>query len=226
MSKRNHRLALRKNALGLALGACLSILALPLAQAANADGSVVGRTRAGATVTVVSPDTGFTRTVTADANGNYRFPFLPVGKYTLQSNADGSPIGEQVRITVSLGVATTVDVGGATDTLDTVVVNASALGAAVDVSSVESATNIGREELARLPVERDAQAVALLAPGVVQGEFGGISFGGSSVAENTVYINGLNVTDFYNRVGFSSVPYAFYKEFQIKTGGYSVEFGR
>ena len=54
----------------------------------------------------------------------------------------------------------------------------------------------------------------------------GVSFGGSSVAENAVYINGLNVTDFYNRVGFSSVPYAFYKEFQVKTGGYSVEFGR
>ena len=54
----------------------------------------------------------------------------------------------------------------------------------------------------------------------------GISFGGSSIAENTVYINGLNVTDFYNRVGSSTVPYAFYKEFQVKTGGYSVEFGR
>ena len=225
MSKRNNRQALRKSALSLALGACLS-MAMPIAHAANADGSVAGRTRAGATVTVVSPDTGFTRTVTADADGNYRFPFLPVGKYTLQSSADGTPIGEQVVITVSLGVATSVDIGGATGTLDTVVVNASSLGAAVDVSSVESATNIGREELGRLPVERDPQAVALLAPGVVAGEFGGISFGGSSVAENTTYINGLNVTDFYNRVGFSSVPYAFYKEFQIKTGGYSVEFGR
>ena len=46
------------------------------------------------------------------------------------------------------------------------------------------------------------------------------------MAENTVYINGLNVTDFYNRIGFSSVPFAFYEEFQVKTGGYSVEFGR
>ena len=54
----------------------------------------------------------------------------------------------------------------------------------------------------------------------------GVSFGGSSIAENTVYINGLNVTDFYNRVGSSTVPYSFYKEFQVKTGGYSVEFGR
>ena len=70
----------------------------------------------------------------------------------------------------------------------------------------------------------------MLAPGIVKGHnFGGgagVSFGGSSVAENTIYINGLNVTDFYNRIGFSSVPYAFYKEFQVKTGGYSVEFGR
>ena len=75
-------------------------------------------------------------------------------------------------------------------------------------------------------MERDPLAVALLAPGLVKGEFGGVSFGGSSVAENSVYINGLNVTDFYNRVGFSSVPFSFYKEFQVKTGGYSVEFGR
>ena len=70
--------------------------------------------------------------------------------------------------------------------------------------------------------------MALLAPGVNGGAagFGGISFGGSSVAENAVYVNGLNVTDFYNRVGFSAAPFAFYQEFQVKTGGYSVEFGR
>ena len=90
-----------------------------------------------------------------------------------------------------------------------------------------------RDELERLPVERDILSVALLSPGLNKGDDGlcrggncGISFGGSSIAENTVYINGLNVTDFYNRVGASSVPYAFYKEFQVKTGGYSVEFGR
>ncbi|MFS8064248.1 MAG: TonB-dependent receptor plug domain-containing protein, partial [Luteimonas sp.] len=96
----------------------------------------------------------------------------------------------------------------------------------VDVTSTESATNITKKELDRLPVARSADAVAQLAPGVTKGSFGGISFGGSSVAENTVYINGLNVTDFYRRVGFSSIPYSFFKEFQIKTGGYSVEFGR
>src|SRR5690606_33934557 len=55
--------------------------------------------------------------------------------------------------------------------------------------------------------------------------FGGLTFGGSTVAENQIYINGLNVTDPFRRQGFSSVPFAFYQEFQVKTGGYSAEFG-
>src|SRR5690606_18702775 len=95
-------------------------------------------------------------------------------------------------------------------------------------TSTESATNIRAEEIERIPVERNVSSVALLAPGVASGSagFGGISFGGSSVAENAFYINGLNVTDFYNRVGFSEAPFDFYQEFQVKTGGYSVEFGR
>ena len=212
--------------LGLALGLAL---AWPV-QAANNDGSVVGRTVPGAEVTVVSPDNGFTRTVVADDKGNYRFPFLPVGKYTLTTRKNGAALGEPLPVTVTLGNATTVNVGSREATqLGTVQVNGKAqIISAVDVTSTESATNLSREELSRLPVEQSVSAVALLAPGVVAGNagFGGISFGGSSVAENSFYINGLNVTDFYNRNGFSSAPYAFYQEFQVKTGGYSVEFGR
>ncbi|WP_330970805.1 carboxypeptidase-like regulatory domain-containing protein, partial [Lysobacter sp. A3-1-A15] len=65
---------LHRTALSIAMGLCLASLA-PMAIAQ--DGSVVGRSAANAQVTVRSPDTGFTRTVTADADGNYRFPFLP-----------------------------------------------------------------------------------------------------------------------------------------------------
>ena len=86
-------------------------------------------------------------------------------------------------------------------------------------------------ELERLPVPRNVTSVALLAPGTTEGDsrFGNgntVSFGGSSIAENQVYINGLNVTNFRNGVGFSNPPYDFYDQFQIKTGGYSAEFGR
>lgn len=213
---------LHRSALSIALGLCLASMA-PVALAQ--DGAVVGQTEAGAQVTVTNPETGFSRTVTADADGNYRFPFLPVGDYTLQASRNGSPVGDPVQVTVTLGNATNV---GAATNLERVQVFGSRVINAVDVTSTESATNVTREELARLPVDQNITSVATLAPGVIRGEasFGGISFGGSSVAENAFYINGLNVTDFYNRNGFSSAPFAFYKEFQVKTGGYSVEFGR
>lgn len=212
----------RRTVLCLATGLFLAAMGAPTAFAQSATGAVVGRAGAGAQVTITNPDTGFSRSVTAGSDGSYRLALLPPGNYTVQA-AGGDP----VQVTVSLGNATTVNLGGdGATTLGAVQVIGSRVVTPVDVTSTESATNINREQLQRLPVERDAQAVALLAPGLVKGEFGGISFGGSSVAENAVYINGLNVTDFYNRVGFSSVPFAFYKEFQVKTGGYSVEFGR
>lgn len=220
--------SLRRSVLCMALGMGLASLAVPAAFAGSNDGAVVGHTAAGAVVTVTSTDTGLTRSVTADAKGNYRFPFLPVGTYTLQSSGGGAA-SAPINVTVSLGNTTTVNVGSAPTAteLSAVTVSGSVLPG-VDVTSTESATNVTREQLARLPVDQNITSVAVLAPGVNKGVagFGGISFGGSSVAENSFYVNGLNVTDFYNRNGFSSAPFAFYQEFQVKTGGYSVEFGR
>lgn len=218
--------ALHRSSLWLALGLAL---AAPIAFAANTDGALVGHVEAGTQVTIRNPETGFERTVTADADGNYRFSFLPVGTYTVQANKGGQAVGAPKTVYVSLGNATTLDLTeaavAAQGPLETVeVIGSSVLP--IDTTSTESATNVTAEQLERLPVPRTVVDVALLAPGTVQGEFGGISFGGSSVAENAVYINGLNVTDFYNRVGFSSVPFKFFQEFQVKTGGYSVEFGR
>ncbi|MBT2143615.1 MULTISPECIES: carboxypeptidase regulatory-like domain-containing protein [unclassified Rhodanobacter] len=219
---------LRRTVLGTALGLALAAFGGPQAYAANNDGSVAGHTQAGATVVVTNPATGLTRTITADNNGNYRFPFLPVGQYTISASSSGQQVGPTRSVTVALGTTTTVDLGaeGATS-LATINVTGSVLPV-IDVSSTESATIVSRADLVRLPVDQNVTSVALLAPGVVKGNagFGGISFGGSSIAENAFYVNGLNVTDFYNRNGFSEAPFAFYDQFQVKTGGYSVEFGR
>jgi outer membrane receptor protein involved in Fe transport len=214
---------LRRAALCIALGSCLASMA-PLAMAQSVTGAVAGRATAGEQITVTNPDTGLSRTVTVGKEGTYRVAQLPPGDYTLVAGG-GSPIS----ISVSLGGTTTVNLtgGGAVD-LDVVQVIGSRIVNRVDVRSTETATNINRQELARLPVDQTLASVALLAPGVVASgaTFGGLTFGGSSVAENAVYINGLNVTDSYRRQGFSSVPFGFYQEFQVKTGGYSAEFGR
>ena len=215
---------MRKSVLSIAMGLCLASLASAPAFAQSVTGAVAGRAEPGSQVTVTNPATGLTRTVTVAADGSYRIGQLPPGDYSLTAGA-----GAPVEVNVSLGGTTQVNLtsGGAVN-LDTVQVIGSRVVNRVDVRSTESATNVTREEIARLPVDQNLTSVALLAPGVINSgaTFGGLSFGGSTVAENVVYINGLNVTDPYQRQGFSSVPFAFYQEFQVKTGGYSAEFGR
>lgn len=221
---------LRKAALAAALGACLGAV-VPGAMAQSATGAIAGRANSGDQITIVNKATGLTRTVTAGSDGAYRLSQLPVGDYSLQVKRDGQTDKEPVSVSVSLGGTTNVNLGGGGSgavTLDSVQVVGSKIVNRVDVYSTESAFNIKREELSRMPVDQSVAAVALLAPGVVASgaSFGGLTFGGSSVAENVAYINGLNVTDPYRRQGFSTVPFNFYEEFQIKTGGYSAEFGR
>ncbi|HEY7639590.1 MAG TPA: TonB-dependent receptor [Steroidobacteraceae bacterium] len=221
-------------AMGMSLAAALPAT---VAHAAAGDGSLVGhlvdagnKPVPGAAVTVRNPQTGFTRTVKADDEGYYRFPYLPVGSYELNATKDGATVGKLADVTVGLGNATTANVTVGAMSMEEIQVLGTRIITAVDVKSTESATNMTRAELERLPVDRNLESIALLAPGLNKGDSSlssvGLSFGGSSVAENTTYINGLNVTDFYKRIGSSEVPYAFYKEVQVKTGGYSVEFGR
>lgn len=220
-----NRKTFKRAALCVALGACLGSMA-PMAFAQSATGAVAGRAAAGDQITITNTATGLTRSVTVGADGSYRLTQLPVGNYTVKRG------GDEVSVAVPLGGTATVNLGAvnndATSTLDAVQVSGARVINRVDVYSTESSFNVNREELARMPVAQDMSSVALLAPGVVTGNsgFGGISFGGSSVAENSVFINGLNVTDFYRRQSFSAAPFAFFKEFQVKTGGYSSEFGR
>ena len=142
---------------------------------------------------------------------------------------EGQAVGEAVAVNVALGGNTTVNLGapGEVVNLAAVQVEGARVVNRVDVRSTETATNITREELKHLPVGRSLRGGRTtrarragerrnLRRPVVWRLLG---------RKNAVYINGLNVTDFYTRQGFSSVPFAFYREFQVKTGPGSVEFG-
>lgn len=222
--------SLKRAALCVALGACLGVVAPGIAWAQAVSGAVAGRATAGDQVTVVSTSTGASRSVTVGSDGTYRLGQLPVGDYRLQVSRDGENLGDSVAVSVAVGGTTNVNLASSGDVvnLDALQVVGTRVVNRVDVFSTETSFNVNRQEVSRLPVAQDLSAVALLAPGVVGGNstFGGLSFAGSSVAENAVFINGLNVTDMYTRRGFSSAPFAFFNEFQVKTGGYSVEFGR
>jgi hypothetical protein len=86
-----------------------------------------------------------------------------------------------------------------------------------------------------LPLGRSAEAIALLAPGVVNnggsfrnGPLGGSipSFGGSAASENAYYLNGFNTTATANNLGGLTLPYGAIDQQEIFTGGYGAQFGR
>lgn len=214
---------LKRSALTVALGLCF--VGGVQAQT-NTAGAVVGQAASGDTITVANPATGFSRTITVGADGNYRFSQLPIGTYTVSRNG-GSPR----TVTVNVGTAANVDFvtsSGAT-TLDTVTVIGTGAINPIDVSSVESTTILTAEQIAKIPVGRDTTSVALLAPGTVRGDaaFGNLaSFGGASVSENAYFVNGFNITNAFRNLNFSAVPFEAIAEQQIKTGGYGAEFGR
>src|SRR5690606_19922636 len=92
---------LRKSVLCMAMGLCLSSLAAAPVMAQSVTGAVAGEAQAGTVVTISNPATGFTRSVTADADGHYRIGQLPPGDYTLTAGS-----GDPIAVSVSLGGTT------------------------------------------------------------------------------------------------------------------------
>jgi hypothetical protein len=220
----------------IAASICAGLSVSTASLAANNTGSLTGNVTdsasqvaiSGATVLVTNSKTGFKKSLTTKADGTYRLGSLPIGTYDVTISYDGFNDIRVDTINVTIGAASSINVGlVSSNNTEVIEVRGSSL-AIIDVSSSESALNISAEELEMIPVPRSISSVALLAPGTTGGDsrFGGVSFGGASVAENSTYINGLNVTNFRNGLGFSNVPYEFYDQFQVKTGGYSAEFGR
>ena len=193
----------------------------------------------GVTVTALHPDTSRRRTAVTDADGRYRFSALAVGRYAVYA-ALGGLQSSIVPAEVNVGEGTSVELLLENPrTVEEVVVVESV--SPLDVTRAETARVVTSDDIQRLPIPRDQNAVVLMAPGAVQGDlaFGTAgnrahyatgsayaSLGGASVAENVYYINGMNVTNFRNGLGASTIPFEFYDQFQIKTGGYSAEFGR
>jgi outer membrane receptor for ferrienterochelin and colicin len=193
----------------------------------NIEGYVYGTAQAGSEVRLENPSTGYTRTATAQKSGLFRTPNVPPGIYKV-TFTDSS--GKQVTrdVVVAIGAGTSVEAS-----VETVVVTGTSIRP-VDMTKTESVTTLTADTIDALPVARDVQQVALLAPGVIEGDAGFtsqsgkplVSFGGASPGENAYYINGMNITDFRNFLGGATVPYEFYDQFEVRTGGYSAEFGR
>jgi len=201
----------------------------------NIVGSLTNTGGANYTVDAVAEATGRSRSVTVGSDGDFRFSQMPTGIYVVTVSRDGNVVArDSFNVTLNSNTIARFELVDTTG-IEEITVTGSMVS--YDTYSTDSGVVLNEAELDVMPVARNLTSVALLAPGTIKGDSnwtangsgsspGYASFGGSSVGENSCYINGLEVTNTRQGLGCGELPFEFYDQFQIKTGGYSAQYGR
>ncbi|MBB3227588.1 outer membrane receptor protein involved in Fe transport [Luteibacter sp. Sphag1AF] len=218
-----------------ALGTAMLVALVDGVVAQSTSGSIYGQVKASeGDVVRVDNGSGIVRETSVDARGRYTVSQLPLGTYSVSVSHAGTVI--QSRDNVALRVGSGVDVSFGDNEVQELggVTVSGRVAPSIDVTSVDSRTVVTADQLARLPLARSSEAIALLAPGVVDNTGGYksatgnslVTFGGSAASENAYYINGFNTTDPLRGFGGLSLPYGAIEQQEVYTGGYSAQYGR
>ncbi|HYT75330.1 MAG TPA: carboxypeptidase regulatory-like domain-containing protein, partial [Vicinamibacterales bacterium] len=202
---------------------------------------VTGAVRAGAKVTVVNEGTGLTRTVSTDGNGEYTFPSLPTGRYTVMAEVTGFKTLAISNIALGVDQRARVDLKLETGSItETMTVEGKA--PLLQTSSSELGTTITDQQIEALPLNgRNFVNLTRTVPGVLRGIPGANIDGAGSLAwrasasfsangqrprDNNFMLDGVdnNETWLQTVVIFPSVDAL--DEFKLQTSTYSAEFGR
>ena len=124
-----------------------------------------GAVMPGVTMTARNQDTGLSRTVVADENGQFRLPALPPGTYTVLAEISGFTKEEVKDITLVIDQTATVDFTMKPATMnETVAVVAEA--PMVDTTASTVSTSVSNQQIQDLPVaSRRWIDLAMLTPG-------------------------------------------------------------
>ena len=183
----------------------------------------------GVTCTATSPSMQGTRTAVTSNNGSYRISTVPPGTYKVSCGLAGFATGEKTAV-VTLGSTPTVNHTLQISQTEEVVVSGQA--PVVDTGSTTTGSNYSAKVMEKLPLGRNYAAVVRLQPGVNedtgdrQGRGLALSVYGSTSAENSYVIDGINTTNVNRGVQGKIINNEFIQEVEVKTGGYQAEFGR
>jgi len=170
-------------------------------------------------------NTGVVLTATTDSEGVYRFPSVNPGTYEITATLSGFAPKKQGDVTVALGQVKKVDLSlGLQGVAESVQVTAES--PLVDVRQSARQTNIRAEQVELLPHGRDFTSLVTQAPGANQeSKLGGLSIDGASAGENRFIIDGIETTNLQSGTQGKNVIVDFIDEVQVKSSGYTAEFG-
>jgi Carboxypeptidase regulatory-like domain len=219
---------------GLAVGA-------PAANAqgggASQTGTIIGKVTdssdaalPGVTITITSASLMGAQTQVTNESGNYRFPAVPPGNYTVKYELAGFSTLVREGIDVALGFTATVNVQLAVATLqETVTVTGES--PVVDTSATRVQQNFKLEQLQTIPNARDMWSLLAVSPAVVMAR---VDVGGNRAGTQTGYnaygyngqvrvlVEGINTTEGTGGAGFY-FDYGSFEEVFLGTAGQGAE---
>jgi Carboxypeptidase regulatory-like domain len=210
---------------------------LPAWSVAPTQGGILGQVRdvesgspvGGVTVVASGPE-GDVATLT-DASGNYQFRALPVGNYTIRFHRNDVLAERGATISVDKILRINMRLPAVPSAVETIA--APEAPPAIDVGSSRIGTTFGREFIDGIP-NAGADVASLMqktagayeeTPTGYQGN-PGVSLSGGTGADNSYYLEGLNVTSLRDGLLGTNLHVAFLEEAEVVSAGYGAEYGR
>jgi outer membrane receptor protein involved in Fe transport len=189
-----------------------------------------------ATVTLTNSQTGLTRTATTNAAGEFNFPQVEVGVYSLEAGHAGFKKAVQKDVRLELNQVLTLNLKlqvGAREE----VVEVTGQAPLIDTTSTQLGTVVNERAVTGLPLNaRDTYQLLQLQPGVTgiggadlffgSAQAGAVSVNGGRGRSNNFTVNGGDANDlFINAPAVQPSPDAI-QEFRVVTNTFDAEYGR
>ena len=180
-----------------------------------------------ANVTITNPVTGYTRTVTSDTDGSFRFDNVPPNNYHMSITASGFNVATQdvsVRTSVPISIKVPLTVGGAAVSVTINTIEATDL-----LENVPSAhTDVPQTLLSNLPVITPgnglSDVVTRYSPGVVADSNGFFHPLGDH-AQTSISLDNQPISDQQSKAFSTQVPVNAIQSLEVITGATPAEYG-
>ncbi len=197
-----------------------------------------GAVLAGVKVTATNEATGVTREAQTNGSGDYGFPEVPVGTYTLTFDLAGFKTNVSKGVNVELNqivtLNATLQVGETKE-----IVEVSSEAPLVDTTSTQLGAVMDNRQVANLPLNsRDTYQLLQLQPGVMStvgatnslaygsDQAGAVSVNGGRGRSNNFSVNGGDANDLFANLPTVQPSPDSIQEFRVLTNTFDAEYGR
>ena len=178
-----------------------------------------------ATVHLSNQVSGFERTTTTDATGQFQFANVPFNPYHMSISANGfAPTSQNVEIRSSVGSSLTLvlQIAGNTQT-----VTVESEGPQVEDTSTYH-TDVDRDMFTKVPLESVSSGLSALVTQTVPGvsaDSNGLFHGLGDHASNSFQVDGQNETDQQSKVFSNQIPSNSIQSIEVISGAPPAEYG-